>query len=73
MTHFTSVTVKVSMMDVTTSRIIKHIAVGLVTCVIFTKYYSSLRGEFRVQFPVLPDFLRSSEFGTGSTQPREYK
>jgi hypothetical protein len=25
----------------------------------------------RVQFPTLPDFLRSSGSGTGSTQPRE--
>jgi hypothetical protein len=25
----------------------------------------------RVGFPALPDFLRSSGFGTGSTQPRE--
>jgi hypothetical protein len=28
--------------------------------------------EFRVRFPALPDFLRSSGPGTGSTQPREY-
>jgi hypothetical protein len=28
--------------------------------------------EVRVQFPALPDFLRSSESGTASTQPREY-
>jgi hypothetical protein len=28
--------------------------------------------EVRVRFPVLPDFLRSSGSGTGSTQPREY-
>jgi hypothetical protein len=26
----------------------------------------------RVRLPVLPHFLRSSGFGTGSTQPREY-
>jgi hypothetical protein len=26
----------------------------------------------RGRFPALPDFLRSSESGTGSTQPREY-
>ena len=25
----------------------------------------------RVRFPALPDFLSSSGFGTGSTQPRE--
>jgi hypothetical protein len=28
--------------------------------------------EVRVRFPVLPDFLRKSGSGTGSTQPREY-
>jgi hypothetical protein len=28
--------------------------------------------EVRVQFPALPDFLRSSGPGTGSTQTREY-
>jgi hypothetical protein len=28
--------------------------------------------EVRVRFPTLPDFLRSSGSGTGSTQPREY-
>jgi hypothetical protein len=27
--------------------------------------------RFRVRFPVLPDFLRNSGSGTGSTQPRE--
>jgi hypothetical protein len=27
--------------------------------------------ELRVRFPTLPDFLRSSGSGTGSTQPRE--
>jgi hypothetical protein len=26
----------------------------------------------RVRFPALPEFLRSSGSGTGSTQPREY-
>jgi hypothetical protein len=28
--------------------------------------------EAQVRFPVLPDFLRSSGSGTGSTRPREY-
>jgi hypothetical protein len=27
----------------------------------------------RVRFPALPDFLRSSGSGTGSSQPREYE
>jgi hypothetical protein len=27
--------------------------------------------RFRVRFPVLPDFVRSSGSGTGSTQPHE--
>jgi hypothetical protein len=28
--------------------------------------------RYRVRFPALPDFMRSSGSGTGSTQPREY-
>jgi hypothetical protein len=28
--------------------------------------------EARLRFPALPDFLKSSGFGTGSAQPREY-
>jgi hypothetical protein len=28
--------------------------------------------EVRIRFPALPDFLRSSGSGTGSTQPCEY-
>jgi hypothetical protein len=28
--------------------------------------------EFRVRFLALPDFLRSSGYGKGPTQPREY-
>jgi hypothetical protein len=37
-------------------------------------YYAFLGSDpdTRVRFPALPDFLRSSGFGTGSTQPREY-
>jgi hypothetical protein len=30
------------------------------------------RSRGPVRFPALPDFLRSSGSGTGSTQPREY-
>jgi hypothetical protein len=29
------------------------------------------RSEVRVRFPALPDFLKSSGSGTGSTQPRD--
>jgi hypothetical protein len=28
--------------------------------------------EVRVRFPALPDFQKSSEYGTGSAQPCEY-
>jgi hypothetical protein len=28
--------------------------------------------EIQDRFPALPDFLRSSDLGTGSTQPRKY-
>jgi hypothetical protein len=34
------------------------------------KYFSGQRSW--VRFPALPDFLRSSRSGTGSTQPHEY-
>jgi hypothetical protein len=30
------------------------------------------RSRILIRFPALPDFLRSSGSGTGSTQPREY-
>jgi hypothetical protein len=33
---------------------------------------SGYRSEVRVRFSALPDFLISSSYGTGSTQPREY-
>jgi hypothetical protein len=37
-------------------------------------YYTDLATdpEVRVRFPALPDFLRNSGSGMGSTQPREY-
>jgi hypothetical protein len=35
-------------------------------------FYIYLFKDRRVLFPALPDFLRSSGSGTGSTQPREY-
>jgi hypothetical protein len=34
--------------------------------------FLAIDAEVRVRFPALPDFLRSSGSGTGSTQPREY-
>jgi hypothetical protein len=36
-------------------------------------FINSTDPEARVRFPPLPNFLRSSGAGTGSTQPREYK
>jgi hypothetical protein len=38
----------------------------------FVVYFLATDPEARVRFPTLPDFLRSSGSGTGSTQPREY-
>jgi hypothetical protein len=39
-------------------------------CVDYSTKYFVLESHFR--FPALPDFLRSSGFGTESTEPREY-
>jgi hypothetical protein len=40
--------------------------------VMYMDHNPSTDPEVRVRFPTIPDFLRSSGFGTGSTQPREY-
>jgi hypothetical protein len=40
--------------------------------IIFWSEFLATDPEVRVRFPALPDFLRSSGSGTGSTQPREY-
>jgi hypothetical protein len=40
--------------------------------VILWSEFVATDSEFRVQFPELPDFMRSSGPGTGSTHPREY-
>jgi hypothetical protein len=40
--------------------------------VVYWSEFQATDPEVRVRFPELPDFLRSSGFGTGSTQPREY-
>jgi hypothetical protein len=37
-----------------------------------TEISKSQDPEARARFPALPDFLRSSASGTGSTRPREY-
>jgi hypothetical protein len=40
--------------------------------VVYWSEFLATDPEVRVRFPALPDFLRSSESVTGSTQPREY-
>jgi hypothetical protein len=40
--------------------------------VVYSSEFLATDPEVRVRFPALPDFLRSSGSGTGSTQPREY-
>jgi hypothetical protein len=40
--------------------------------VVYWSEFLATDPEARVRFQALPHFLRSSEFGTGSTQPREY-
>jgi hypothetical protein len=42
-----------------------------VLCGIVVKFLAT-DPELRARFPALPDFLRSSESGRGSTQPRDY-
>jgi hypothetical protein len=44
----------------------------LTTSVVYWAEFLGADPEVRVRFPALPDFLRSSESGTGSTQPRQY-
>jgi hypothetical protein len=40
--------------------------------VVYWSEFLATDPEVRARFQALPDFLRSSESGTGSTQPREY-
>jgi hypothetical protein len=40
--------------------------------VVYWSEFLTTDPEVLVRFPGLPDFLRSSGSGTGSTQPREY-
>jgi hypothetical protein len=40
--------------------------------VVYWSEFLATDPEARVRLPALPDFLRSSGPGTGSTQPREY-
>jgi hypothetical protein len=40
--------------------------------VVYSSEFLATDPEARVRFPALPDFLRNSGSGTGSTQPREY-
>jgi hypothetical protein len=51
----------------------KHsLTVCSATCDHLRSEFLATDPEVRVRFPALPDFLRSSGSGTGSTQPREY-
>jgi hypothetical protein len=40
--------------------------------VVYWSEFLATDSEVWVRFPALPDFLRCSGSGTGSTQPREY-
>jgi hypothetical protein len=42
------------------------------TSVVYWSEFLATDPEFWVQFLVLPDFLKSTGFGTGATQSREY-
>jgi hypothetical protein len=43
-----------------------------IASVVYWPEFLATGPEVRVRFHALPDFLRSSGSGTGSTQPREY-
>jgi hypothetical protein len=44
----------------------------LTASVVYLSHFLATDPEVRVRFPALPDFLRSSGSGKGSTQPREH-
>jgi hypothetical protein len=46
--------------------------IHVTTSVVEWSEFLAADSEVRVRFQALPDFLRSSGSGTGSTQPREY-
>jgi hypothetical protein len=45
---------------------------NLTASVVYWLEFLATDQEIRVRLPAIPDFLRSSVSGTGSTQPREY-
>jgi hypothetical protein len=45
---------------------------ALTASVVWRSEFLATDPEVQVRFPALPDFLRSSGSGTGSTQPPEY-
>jgi hypothetical protein len=49
-----------------------HIFLTSAASVVYWSEFLATDPEVWVRFPALPDFLRSSESGTGSTQPHEY-
>jgi hypothetical protein len=48
-----------------------NVSVSLLTFLLYPEFLAT-DSEVRFRFPVLPDFLRTSGSGTGSTQPCEY-
>jgi hypothetical protein len=51
--------------------LVKHVIQATSFHLLFV-YLLATDPEVRVRFPAIPYVLRSSESGTGSTQPREY-
>jgi hypothetical protein len=45
--------------------------IGKFLCGLWSEFLAT-DPEVWVRFPALPDFLKNSWYGTGSTQPREY-
>jgi hypothetical protein len=45
---------------------------NIIISVVWWSEFLATDSEVWIRFPVLPDFLRISGSGTGSTQPRKY-
>jgi hypothetical protein len=58
--------------ELSTRTILLFILIKEIVFVVYRSEFLATDSEVRVRFPALPDFLRSSESGTGPNQPREY-
>jgi hypothetical protein len=59
-------------MDKFTCQYFRPCHITTTASVVYWSEFLATDPEVRVRFPALPDFLRSSGSGTGSTQPHEF-